>query len=273
MSTFLDKIEHCSTKQNSLLCIGLDTDIDLIPVSLKGKDTQFYFNKAIIDATHDIVCAYKPNSAYYEAQGRDGIDQLKKTCDYIKETYPEIPIILDAKRGDIASTNNGYAAFAFDYLQVDAITLNPYLGKFANEPFLSRKDKGCIFLCRTSNPGADEFQNLMVKDEALYMVIGKKIMTEWNEFNNCLLVIGATVPDELHTMRKTLPHATFLVPGIGKQGGDLEQTISLGKNNEGKGIIITASRSIIYTSKELDFAEKARESALSLNQQIQQIRS
>lgn len=272
MSTFLEKIELCSSKQNTLLCIGLDTDINLIPDSLQGKDSQYYFNKAIIDATHDIVCAYKPNSAFYEAQGIEGIDQLKKTCDYIRKTYPEVPIILDAKRGDIGSTNNGYAIFAFDYLGADAITLNPYLGKVANAPFLSRKDKGCIFLCRTSNLGAEEFQNMMVKDEPLYMIIGRKIIDEWNEHNNCLLVIGATVPDELKIMREVLPNTTFLVPGIGMQGGDLKQTVTLGKNSRGKGIIITVSRSVLFSSNELNFAEKARESALSLNQQIHQFR-
>ena len=153
--TFKQRLDAITEKQNSLLCIGLDSDISKIPKHLQNEKTpQFAFNKAIIDATHDLLCAYKPNTAFYEAQGAEGISELKMTCDYLREKYPDIVIILDAKRADIGSTNQGYAQFAFDYLGVDAITLHPYLGKDAILPFLERKEKGSIILCRTSNPGA-----------------------------------------------------------------------------------------------------------------------
>lgn len=265
---FIEKVEIAAKRNNSRLCVGLDSDVSRIPTHIQGSDAQFLFNREIIDATHDLVCAYKPNSAFYEAQGSLGVDQLKKTCDYLKQTYPEIPIILDAKRGDIGSTNVGYISFAYDYLQVDAITLNPYLGKKANEPFLNRSDKGCIFLCRTSNDGADEFQNVLVDDEPFYLYVGKKIMNEWNDNNNCLLVVGATSQEELKTVRKALPETTFLIPGIGEQGGDLEATILNGKNKNNTGIIINASRSIIFASNERDFAHKAAIEAAKIGASI-----
>src|SRR3989344_4460101 len=159
--TFYQKLDAIVEKQNSLVCVGLDSDLAKIPVHLQSDKTpQVAFNKAIIDATHDLVCAYKPNSAFYEARGVDGIAELKMTCDYIRQSHPEIVLILDAKRADIGSTNEGYVTYAFDWLGADAITLHPYLGKEALKPFLDRKDKGCIILCRTSNPGAGEFQDL-----------------------------------------------------------------------------------------------------------------
>src|SRR5687767_7043819 len=158
MMDFESRRKHSVAQNNSLVCVGLDSALSRLPPHLANSpEAQFAFNKAIIDATADLVCAYKPNSAFYEGSGADGIAQLQKTCRYIVETYPDIPIILDAKRGDIGSTNEGYVQFAFDYLQVDAITLQPYLGREALDPFLARADKGLIILCRTSNPGASEF--------------------------------------------------------------------------------------------------------------------
>src|SRR5882724_2853458 len=224
---FQDKLNKSIEKNNSLVCVGLDSDIDKLPESIKTKDNpQFAFNKAIIDATHDLVCSYKPNSAFYEARGDRGVGELKMTCDYINQTYPEISIILDAKRADIGNTNEGYAKFCFDYLQVDAVTLQPYLGGEAIKPFLARADKGTIILCRTSNPGAGEFQDLLVipngvegshTTKPLYKIVAEKIVKEWNKNGNCMIVVGATYPEEMAEIRQLAGDMTFLVPGIGAQ--------------------------------------------------------
>jgi orotidine-5'-phosphate decarboxylase len=239
--------------------VGLDSDVNKIPEYIKKEDNpQFLFNKTIIDATHELVCAYKSNSAFYEARGTEGIQELKMTCDYIRETYPEIPNILDAKRADIGNTNEGYVSFAFDWLRADAITLQPYLGREALAPFLDRKDKGCIILCRTSNPGAGEYQDLLTDGEPLYQRVAKKVASEWNVHNNCMLVVGATYPEELAVVRKIAGDMTFLVPGIGAQGGDIEKTVKAGRNSSGYGMIITASRSIIFASVNEDFATEAK---------------
>lgn len=266
---FRQKLENIINKNNSLLCIGLDPDPAKLPDSILEKNEPlFEFNKAIIDATYNLVCAYKPNSAFYEAQGAKGIEQLKKTIDYIKKQFPDIPVILDAKRGDIASTSEHYAKFAFDYLNADAITVNPYLGLDAIEPFLKRTDKGIIILCRTSNPSAKDFQDLTIGNELLYIIVAKKII-EWNNtHNNCLMVIGATYPKELKIIRALAPKMFFLVPGIGVQGGDLEQTLSAGLRTDKSGLIIHTSRSIIYASSGTNFAQKAKEEALKLRNQI-----
>jgi orotidine-5'-phosphate decarboxylase len=270
---FLQKIESVSKQNNSLVCVGLDSQVEKIPAHIRnGNSPQFTFNKSIIDATHDLVCAYKPNSAFYEAFGSNGIAELKMTCDYLHNTYPEIPIILDAKRADIGSTNEGYAAFAFDYLGADAITLHPYLGRAALQPFLDREDKGCIMLCRTSNPGAGEFQDLSVQianqSTKLYLHIAKKVSEEWNTNGNCLLVVGATYPDELSEVRAVAKDMTFLVPGIGAQGGDIKKTLVAGLNSQHAGLIINSSRGIIFASDGKDFASRARQETEKLKSQI-----
>lgn len=240
-------------KNNSLLCVGLD---------------RCAFHKAIVDATHDLVCAYKPNSAFYEARGAQGIEQLKATCTYIQKTYPEVPIILDAKRGDIRSTNEEYARYAFDYINADAITLHPYLGREALQPFLDRKDKGCIILCKTSNPGAGEVQDVRVEGRPLYQMIAEKVANEWNTQGNCMLVVGASYPNELSIVRRIAGDMTFLVPGIGMQGGDIEKTVKAGINSKGAGMIINASRSVIFASSGGDFTKKARSEADQLRDAI-----
>ncbi len=282
---FIQKLEKINKKNNSLVCIGLDSDIKKLPeFVVRKKHPQFSFNKWIIDKTFDLVCAYKPNSAYYEARGRYGIMELKLTCDYLHKAHPEIPIILDAKRGDIGSTNNGYVEFAFDYLGVDAITLSPYLGNEALQPFLDRKDKGCIILCRTSNPGAGEFQDLLVsrsqsaealakEDRKLYHAIAEQVVNKWNTNGNCLMVVGATFPEELAEVRQLAGDMTFLVPGIGAQGGEVEKTVKAGLNSKGAGMIINSSRGIIFKSHSKDFAEKAREEAMKLRDEINKYRS
>ena len=263
--TFQDKLEQIQDKNNSLLCVGLDPVMEKIPEHLKESTNPFFdFNKTIIDATHEYVCAYKPNSAFYEALGDRGVGELKATCDYLRIMYPEIPIILDAKRGDIGSTNDGYVHYAFDYLQADAITLHPYLGKESLEPFFTYTDKGLIFLCRTSNPGAGEFQDLVIasqtkQSQPLYQYIAEKITRDWNTNGNCLMVIGATVPEELAIARKIAGDMTFLVPGVGAQGGDVEATIKAGLNSKKKGMIINSSRGIIFADNPAEEAKKLRD--------------
>ncbi len=275
---FQKKLDVAVAKNNSLVCVGLDSDWEKLPETVRTVEyPQFVFNKAIVDSTHDLVCAYKPNSAFYEYLGSEGIRQLKLTCDYIRETYPEIPIILDAKRADIGSTNKGYVSYAFDYLKVDAITLHPYLGREAIQPFLDYKDKGCIILCRTSNPGAGEFQDLMSNLSTssgtrnplpLYKYVALKVVNEWNKNGNCMLVVGATYPKELVEVRKLAGDMTFLVPGIGAQGGDVKKTVKAGLNSKKSGLIINSSRGIIFASKEADFAEVARDETGKLTKAI-----
>ncbi|MEK7129442.1 MAG: orotidine-5'-phosphate decarboxylase [Patescibacteria group bacterium] len=271
--TFYQKLDAIVEKQNSLVCIGLDSELHKLPAHLQGGNApQFTFNKAIIDATHDLVCAYKPNSAFYEARGVQGIAELKMTCDYLREKYPEVVIILDAKRADIGSTNEGYVQFAFDYLGADAITLHPYLGKDAILPFLERKEKGSFILCRTSNPGAGELQDLVTDGKPLYQVIAGKVANEWNENGNCGLVVGATYPGELEIVRRIVGDMALLVPGIGAQGGDVEKTIKAGVDSQGKNAIINSSRSIIFASNDEDFAQKARVEAQKLKVDINRYR-
>ncbi len=270
---FQDKLDAIIAKSNSLVCVGLDSDYGKLPEQLKSAEyPQFEFNKAIVDATHDLVCAYKPNSAFYEARGSRGIDELKMTFDYINQNYPDVITILDAKRGDIGNTNNGYIKFAYDYLNADSITLHPYLGSEAIKPFLERADKGAIILCRTSNPGAGEIQDLPIADETLYERVAKHVANSWNTNNNCLLVVGATYPEELATIRKITKDMTFLVPGIGAQGGDIEKTVKAGLNSKNAGMIINSSRGIIFASNGTDFAEKAREETEKLKTEINKYR-
>ncbi|MFI5265240.1 MAG: orotidine-5'-phosphate decarboxylase [Candidatus Levyibacteriota bacterium] len=271
--TFQQKLDNIISKNNSLLCIGLDSDFGKLPKFLQSsKHPQFEFNKEIIDKTFDLVSTYKLNSAFYEARGASGIEELKMTCDYIISNHPEIGIILDAKRADIGNTNNGYVRFAFDYLRVDAITLHPYLGQEAIQPFLDKKDKGCIVLCRTSNPGASELQDLRVDNEPLYMHIAKLVKTKWNSNKNCMLVVGATYPRELAEIRKVAPDMTFLIPGIGAQGGDLKKTLAAGLNKKGRGLMIHSARGIIFASHGKDFAAAARTEAEKLNNEINSLR-
>jgi len=277
---FLQKLNTIITKNNSLVCIGLDSDVKKLPPHLfTQKNSQFEFNKAVVDATHDLVCAYKPNSAFYEANGIEGITQLKMTCDYIRKTYPEIIIILDAKRADIGSTNEGYVTYVFDYLGADAITLHPYLGREALKPFLDRKDKGCIILCRTSNPGAGEFQDLLLsksqsshalakEGKPVYQVIAENVAKEWNGNGNCALVVGATYPDELAIVRRLVGDMPILIPGVGVQGGDVEKTVKVGLDSHKAGAIINSSRGIIFASSGTDFAQSARKETQKLKDLI-----
>lgn len=252
------------------LCVGLDSDFDKIPEHLKHGvyDGLFNFNRGIVDQTKDIVCAYKPNVAFYEAYGDIGINALRDSINYILDTAPGIPVILDAKRGDIGNTNNGYVHYAFEFLRADAITVHPYLGSEALEPFLAREEKGVIVLCRTSNPGAGEVQDLVVDGEPLYLSVAQCVAKKWNARGNCSLVVGATYPEELKKVRAEIGDMPILIPGIGAQGGDVQKTVVAGRDSRGKGMVIAASRSIIYASHGTDFAEAARRSAQELDSAI-----
>jgi orotidine-5'-phosphate decarboxylase len=271
--TYKQKLQKIIKKNNSFVCVGLDSDLNKIPkFLLENRYPQFAFNKAIIDATHNFVCAYKPNSAFYEVQGEYGVLQLKMTCDYLHTKYRQIPIILDVKRADIGESNDRYDRFAFEYLGVDAITLHPYLGHEALEPFLKRKDKGCYILCRTSNKGAGEFQDLEIKGKPLYQVVAKSVAKAWDTNGNCGLVVGATYPSELKTVRKIAPNLELLIPGVGAQGGDLKKAVQYATDKNGGGFIISSSRGIIFAGKDADFAKKAKIETEKLRDQINLVR-
>jgi len=266
--TFLEKLQARVQTANSLLCVGLDPDAAKIPNGLSYLE----FNKAIIDATAEFVCAYKPNSAFYEALGPSGIEQLKATCDYLHEHYPELPIILDFKRGDIGNTNDHYASFAFDYLGVDAITIQPYQGRQAVQPFLDHADKGIIVLCRTSNEGSGEFQDMVLDGtgQELFRYVAQNVAREWNSNQNCLLVVGATYPQEMADIRRLVgDDMWFLVPGIGAQGGEIEAVLKAG----GRHQIINSGRAIIYASSGDDFAQAAAAEAQRNRDEINKYRS
>jgi len=261
---FNDKLSTASKKNDSLLCIGLDPDMEKIPSFLSSADDPvFEFNKRIIDATKDLVITYKPNLAFYEALGLDGLKSLMKTMEYMPDN---IPIIGDAKRGDVGHSAKAYASAMFDVLGFDAVTVNPYLGADSITPFLDYEDRGVFVLCRTSNPSARDFQNLGSKP--LYQIVAESVV-KWNLHKNCGLVIGATCPDELMKIRTLVGEDMWiLIPGIGAQGGDLRAAVKSGTNSRGERAIISSSRSILYASSEGDFDKKAREVALALRDQI-----
>ena len=253
----VDKYNQRAKKINSLLCVGLDSDFSKIPEHfLKMEFPQFEFNKWIIEETNEYTAAYKPNSAFYEARGDKGIKELKMTMEYLTKNYPDIFTILDAKRADIGNTNNGYVSAIFDWLNFDAITLHPYLGEEALKPFLDRKQKASIILCRTSNIGASEIQDLMVDSKPIWQIVAEKVAKVWNKNNNCMLVVGATYPKEMKKIREVSGDITLLVPGIGMQGGDLEAVMKAGINSFGFGLIINSSRGIIFTENPKEEAKK-----------------
>ncbi len=273
MSTmsFAEQVAAASKRNQSLLCIGLDPDIDKFPDSvLREEYPIFAFNRAIIEATHDVVCAYKPQIAFYAAQRAE--NQLEMTIEFIKEHFSHIPVILDAKRGDVGSTAAQYALEAFDRYQVDAVTVNPYLGFDSLQPFLEYKDKGVIVLCHTSNKGAQDIQELHVNDQFLYEKIAMLAATHWNEHNNIALVIGGTYPEALSKIREIIGDMLMLVPGVGAQGANIKDVVTHGKTGQGGGLIISASRSILYASHKSDFAKDSRTAALVLRDEMNQYR-
>jgi len=264
---FKQQLQKRWTDKQTLVCVGLDPDPSRFPEIVgSGADSIFAFNRAIIDATADLVCAYKPQIAHFAALNAE--DQLKESIAYIHSEYPGIPVILDSKRGDIGSTAERYAREAFERYQADAVTVNPYLGIDGVKPFTDYADKGVILLCRTSNPSAKDFQDLQVGDKPLYECVAETIATEWNENDNCALVVGATWPEQLGRIRSLVGDMPILVPGIGAQGGDLEGTLKHGVDSTKTGLVINSSRGVLYASKENDFAQAARNVVLQMNTDI-----
>lgn len=277
-TTFISLLER-RWQEGYAVCVGLDSDYGQLPATVKNagsiEKAIFTFNREVIDATHDLVCAYKPNAAFYEAQGDAGYRALIRTVHYIKYAYPHLPVILDAKRADIGSTNAGYVTAVFDAIGADAVTVHPYLGKEALAPFLAHKEKGILVLVKTSNPGSGELQDLLVgeEQEPLYQVVARHVAQSWNVHGNCAIVVGATYPAELAQVRAIVGDIPILIPGIGTQGGEVAATVSAGKNSRDQGMIIGASRSIIFASRGTDFAQAARAATEQLNKEIQQSRS
>jgi len=249
------------------VCVGLDPEIERFPAHIRAEPSPiFHFNRAIIDATADLVCAYKPQFAHYAAYEAE--DQLERTIEYIHRVHPGVPVILDAKRGDIGNTAERYAIEAFERYGADALTVNPYLGGDSLEPFLRHAERGVLILCRTSNPGAGDLQDLPVGGRPLYQVVAELAARRWNSRGNCLLVVGATYPRELAAVRALVGDMPLLVPGVGAQGGDVEQVVTSGCTRSGTGLIISSSRAILYASAGEDFAAAARSATARLREQI-----
>jgi orotidine-5'-phosphate decarboxylase len=263
--SFTQRLRQVQLKQNSLLCIGLDVDINKIPEHLQSVENPVLeFNRQIIDATHDLVCAYKPNLAFYDAMGERGIAVLRETLKCIPKS---VLTIGDGKRGDIGNTAERYAKSLFDDFGFDSVTVNPYMGLDSVEPFLTNPEKGVFILALTSNPGSKDFQRLTVGTKPLYEKVVHTVK-KWNRKQNIGLVVGATHPKELQRIRKIVPDIPILIPGIGKQGGDLKSAIRYGCDKHGQLAVINASRSIIYASPGRDFAEAARAEAKNMVEEM-----
>lgn len=257
---FHDQLEHSWTTNRSLLCVGLDPDPAKYPDAIgDDPDRVFRFCREIVDATADLVCAFKPQIAYFASQRAE--DALERLCTYIRETHPDVTLILDAKRGDIGSTAEHYAREAFGRYAAHAVTVNPYLGGDSVVPYFAHGG-GVIALCRTSNPGGDDFQSLDCGGEPLYLRVARVVANEWSRHGECGLVVGATYPDELRRVREGAPDVPILVPGIGAQGGDPRAAVAGGSRADGTGLMISSSRAIIYASGDADFADAARAAAI-----------
>ena len=277
--TFIESLNAAWNNNNSLLCVGLDPDPKKFPAPLKNKpDAIFEFCSSIADATADLVCCFKPQIAYFAAQRAE--DQLEALIAHIHTKHPGIPVILDAKRGDIGSTAEQYAIEVFERYQADAITVNPYMGRDSVDPYLAYPDKGVILLCRTSNPGGSDLQFLDMgaagKPEKLYEHVAHLVATQWNTSGQCALVVGATFPGEITRVREIVGDMPLLVPGIGAQGGDVEATVRAGctatKGKPGSGLMINSSRAILYAGKGEDYAAAARHVALETRDTINRYR-
>jgi orotidine-5'-phosphate decarboxylase len=270
MMIFRDALAHHITQHNSLLCVGLDPDLARLPQHLKQHpDAVFEFCRQIIDATSDVVAAFKPNIAFFEALGPAGIDVLTRLMHLPRHNF----WILDAKRGDIGNTASAYAQAAFDHFQSDAVTVNPYMGGDSLTPFLERPNHGAFLLCRTSNPGSRDIQELVLADgRPLYLAIATLAQQQWNGNHNVGLVVGATQAAALAEVRQLCPDLPFLLPGIGAQGGDLQQALQAGLDRERAGVLINTSRSVLYASSGTDFATAARAEAIRTRDAINAIR-
>lgn len=265
--TFIEKLKARWKSNNSLVCIGLDPDLNKIPDHIREMEQPIYeFNRVIIDSTHDLVCAYKPQIAYYSAFGAE--HELELTIKYINKKYPDIPVILDAKRGDIGATAKMYAMEAFDRYGADAVTVNPYMGGDTLKPFLDREEKGVVILCRTSNQGAGDLQDIESNNEKIYRIIARRAASDWNYNKNIMLVVGATYPEELGEIRAITGEIPFLVPGIGAQGGDVEKAVTNGRTPDGTGMAVNSSRGIIYADSSRNFYDAVRKAARDLRDEI-----
>jgi orotidine-5'-phosphate decarboxylase len=269
--SFTEKLSSAWQTQDSLLCVGLDPDVSRLPVHLQAQADGIYaFCKAIVDATADAACCFKPQIAYFAALRAE--DQLEALCTYIKSRYPHLPVVLDAKRGDIGATAEQYAREAFERYGADAVTVNPYMGSDSIAPYLEWHDRGVIVLCRTSNPGGSDLQFLQVGNQPLYQYVARLVAEKWNRNGQCGLVVGATFPDELAQVRAIVGDMPLLVPGIGAQGGDIAATVAAGRTRNGAGMMINSSRAILYAKpraeSDEDYAQCARRAAFETRDAI-----
>ncbi len=266
MTSFVQRLDAACEASRSFLCVGLDPDPRLMPVA-----DIYSFNRAIVDATHDLVCAFKPNLAFYEAQGLEGLQALSRTIDHIRRVNPDVAVIGDAKRGDIGHVSAAYATAMFDRWGLDAVTVHGYIGRDSVEPFLSHEGRGAFVLCRTSNPGAVAFQDMRSGDGVpLYQRVAHTV-GGWSANGSVGLVVGATYPEELSAVRGICPSLPILIPGVGSQAGDLRQAVLNGTDASGRRAVINASRSVIYASSGPDYAEAARREAMRLRDAINDV--
>lgn len=289
--SFQEKVAARIDELNSCVCLGLDSDWKKLPACVKTgkfKEDVYRFNRALIDATCDVLLAIKANAAFYEALGGEGKQTLKQTLDYCRQKAPGVIRIVDYKRADIGNSNLGYVAEAFEYFGADAATVNPYFGREAMQPFLDRQDKGIIVLCKTSNPGGGEFQDLMVQPPVLgpsladlldddgrlplYQYVAYQVAQEWNRNDNCALVVGGTYPEQTGVVRKIVGDMPLLIPGLGKQGGTAQEVVPVAQDSQGGGMIINSSRDIIFASADSGFAEVARQKTIELRDEINRYR-
>jgi orotidine-5'-phosphate decarboxylase len=268
---FIARLYAAARRHQSLVCVGLDPEPEKFPAAVRTQPRSILeFNRRIIDATAEYACCFKPQFAHYAALGAE--DQLLATIRYVHEKHPGMPVILDSKRGDIGSTAAKYARESFDRYRADAVTVNPYLGFDSVEPYLQCRDRGVVILCRTSNPGARDFQDLESGGKRLYRHVAERVAQHWNEAGNCMLVIGATYPQELAEIRAVVGDMPFLVPGVGAQGGDVAAAVQAGRTVDGFGVVLNSSRGILYASSGDDFEAAARAAARTLRDEINRYR-
>ena len=269
--SFIDALRTRWQSADTLVCVGLDPEPAKFPARFAAdSDAVFAFCRDIVDATAEYACAFKPQIAHFAALGAE--DALARLIAHAHSAHPGIPVILDSKRGDIGSTAQHYASEAFDRYAADAVTANPYLGRDSVQPFLDRADRGVIVLCRTSNPGAGDLQDLTIDGRPLYQHVAQKVAQEWNGHGNCALVVGATWPQQLREVRAIVGEVPFLVPGVGAQGGDVEAVVNNAKTADGTGLMVSSSRAILYASGGTDYAEAAAQAAKALRDEINRYR-
>ena len=269
---FMQQLRQRWDDAGTLVCVGLDPEPAKFPARFRGDpDGVFAFCRAVVDATAEFACAFKPQFAHFAALGAE--DALQRLVAHIHQAHPGVPVILDAKRGDIGSTAMQYAVEAFERHAADAVTLNPYLGRDSLQPFLDRADRGAVILCRTSNPGAADLQDLAMADgRPLYQHVAETVARDWNGNGNCLLVVGATWPEQLREVRASVGDVPFLVPGVGAQGGDVEAVVRNGRAADGTGLLVSSSRAILYASSGDDHADASATAARSLRDEVNRYR-